>query len=316
MPLAYDFHARGVSVATGGEGGRISLEMHQIRYFLAVAETLNFTRAAETCNVTQPALTRAVQKLEEEHGGLLFRRERNHTHLTDLGRLMRQHLEHVLSQAAAAQTTAKSFLKLDDAPLNLGVMCTIGQAKFVGFLTAFRARQPGIEINVVEGVPARLAELLGEGAIDVAVMASPAPLGERFQAQPLFRERFMVGLPIGHALARKNMIALAELDGESYLARMNCEMRDHIRAERERRGIAIRYCFRSERDDWIQSMVAAGLGICIMPESLPVQPGVTSRPIFDPEIIREVMLVYIAGRRFSPAVSAFIRAIREYRWES
>jgi DNA-binding transcriptional LysR family regulator len=71
------------------------MEMHQIRYFLAVCETLNFTRAAEQCNVTQPALTRAIQKLEEELGGLLFRRERHLTHLTDLGRLVRPQLEQV-----------------------------------------------------------------------------------------------------------------------------------------------------------------------------------------------------------------------------
>jgi len=71
------------------------MEMHQIRYFLAVCETLNFTRAAENCNVTQPALTRAIQKLEDELGGLLFRRERHLTHLTDLGRLMRPQLEQV-----------------------------------------------------------------------------------------------------------------------------------------------------------------------------------------------------------------------------
>jgi DNA-binding MarR family transcriptional regulator len=69
------------------------MELHQIRYFLAVAETLNFNRAAERCNVSQPTLTRAIKKLEEELGGPLFRRERKLTHLTDLGRLMRPHLE-------------------------------------------------------------------------------------------------------------------------------------------------------------------------------------------------------------------------------
>src|SRR5882757_8481087 len=76
-----------------------TMEMHQVRYFLAVAETLNFTRAAEKCNVTQPALTRAIQKLEEELGGLLLRRERNLTHLSDLGRLMKPHLEQILSES-------------------------------------------------------------------------------------------------------------------------------------------------------------------------------------------------------------------------
>jgi LysR family hydrogen peroxide-inducible transcriptional activator len=94
------------------------MEMHQIRYFLAVCETLNFTRAAEQCHVTQPALTRAVQKLEDEPGGLLFRRERHLTHLTDLGRLIRPQLEQIWKETEAAKTTAKSFLKLEDAPLS------------------------------------------------------------------------------------------------------------------------------------------------------------------------------------------------------
>src|SRR4029453_10951985 len=102
------------------------MEMHQIRYFLAVCNTLNSTRAAEQCHVTQPALTRAIQKLEEELGGLLFRRERHLTHLTDLGLLMKPHFGQVLSETDAARSTASSFLKLERATLKLGVMCTIG----------------------------------------------------------------------------------------------------------------------------------------------------------------------------------------------
>jgi LysR family hydrogen peroxide-inducible transcriptional activator len=91
------------------------MEMHQIRYFLAVAETLNFTCAAERCNLTQPALTRAIQKLEEELGGLLLRRECNLTHLSDLGRLMKPHLEQILAESESAKTQAKEFLRLDNA---------------------------------------------------------------------------------------------------------------------------------------------------------------------------------------------------------
>ena len=100
------------------------MEMHEIRYFLALCETLNFTRAAERANVTQPALTRAIQKIEEELGGLLFRRERSRTHLTDLGQLLRPQLEEVLKRSEAVKAAARGFLKLDNAPLKLGVMCT------------------------------------------------------------------------------------------------------------------------------------------------------------------------------------------------
>ena len=125
------------------------MEFRQLEYFLAVADQLNFTRAAERCHVTQPALTRAIQKLEEEMGGLLFRRERSLTHLTDLGQLMRPHLEQVLKEAEAARSTAQSFLKLNEAPLNLGIMCTIGPLRFVGFLNRFRTETPGIELAMM-----------------------------------------------------------------------------------------------------------------------------------------------------------------------
>jgi len=145
--------------------------MHQVRYFLAVADTLNFTRAAELCNVSQPALTRAIQQLEEELGGLLLRRERKLTHLTDFGRLIEPHLRHLFADAEAAKTTAKRFLSLQEAEIRLGIMCTVGPARFMGFLASFHTANPGCEITLVEGVPARLSEMLLQGELDLAVMA-------------------------------------------------------------------------------------------------------------------------------------------------
>jgi LysR family transcriptional regulator, hydrogen peroxide-inducible genes activator len=227
------------------------MEMHQIRYFLAVCETLNFTRAAEHCHVTQPALTRAIQKLEEELGGLLLRRERHLTHLTDLGRLVRPQLEQIWQQTAAAKTTAKSFLKLENAPLNLGVMCTIGPMRGVGFVTDFWRTNQGIEITLREGVPQRLGELLREGELDVAVMGQWEPFDERFDVQPLYRERFVVAFSPGHRFACQNGIRMKDVDGESYLLRINCEFKDQLRAIREEQGVRLQHVYRSEREDWI-----------------------------------------------------------------
>ncbi|HEY0419191.1 MAG TPA: LysR family transcriptional regulator, partial [Acetobacteraceae bacterium] len=110
------------------------MELHEVRYFLALSKTLNFTRAAELCNVTQPALTRAIQKMEDELGGLLFSRERNNTHLTDLGRLLEPQFADMIVRAEAAKQTASRFLRLDGAQMTLGVMCTVGPMRFVGFL--------------------------------------------------------------------------------------------------------------------------------------------------------------------------------------
>jgi len=102
------------------------MELHEIRYFLALSRTLNFTRAAEICNVTQPALTRAIQKMEDELGGLLFSRERSNTHLTELGRLLQPQFEAMIEKAESARQIATRFLRLEGAQMTLGVMCTIG----------------------------------------------------------------------------------------------------------------------------------------------------------------------------------------------
>lgn len=96
------------------------MEMHQIRYFLAVAEELNFTRAAECRNVSQPSLTCAIKLLEKELGGPLFHRERANTHLSELGRTVHPHLAQVYEQAQTAKREAKDFVKLAKAELKLG----------------------------------------------------------------------------------------------------------------------------------------------------------------------------------------------------
>ena len=165
------------------------MEIHQVRYFLAVCETLNFTRAAENCNVSQPALTRAVHKLEEELGGLLLRRENNLTHLSDFGRLVRPHLEQMMAEAQAAKSTAMHFLRMDSAPINLGVMCTVGPMRFMSFLAEFHAAHPGCEVTLIEGVPGRLAELLLDGKLDLAVMAQPEAFTDRLEVRSLYCER-------------------------------------------------------------------------------------------------------------------------------
>lgn len=290
------------------------MEMHQIRYFLAIAQTLNFTRAAEKCNVTQPALTRAIQKLEEELGGPLLRRERHLTHLSDLGRLVQPHLEQILAESESAKTEAKEFLRLDNAPLNLGVMCTIGPLRFIGFLTKFRQDHPGIELTLKEAVPARLSEMLLDGTLDVAVMAQPEPYDERLDVQALYQERFVIAFPSGHRFERRNALRFPDIAGENYLSRINCEYADHLGAQCSAQGVVVKRAYRSEREDWIQTMVAGGLGICFTPEYSPTVPGVVTRPVIDPEVTRIVSLVAISGRRFSPAVAAFVKAIKAYSW--
>ncbi len=290
------------------------MEIHEIRYFLAVCRTLNFTKAAEHCNVSQPALTRAIQKIEGELGGLLFSRERGNTHLTELGRLMQPHLEEVMARTQAARESASRFLRLESAHLRLGVMCTISPMRFVGFLNRFRADHPGIEMTLTESVPPRLAESLLRGEIDVAVMAQPDAFDERLRPEPLYRERFVLACPTGHPFERRNVVAMRDMDGQIYLQRVNCGFRDQLRERCEAAGAHIVRSYRSEREDWIQTMVAAGMGVCFMPEYSATHPGLVLRCVEEPEVTREICAVTVAGRRWSPPLASFIRAIRQYQW--
>ena len=254
--------------------------MQEIRYFLAMSRVLNFTRAAEECHVSQPALTRAIRKMEDELGGLLFSREPNNIHLTALGRLIEPHLSEIVAHAGEAKRTATRFLKLQGASLALGIMCTVAPIQFVSFLGRFRADNPGIEITLLEGMPSQLSDLLAKGQLDVALMARPNGFSAPLQFAELYSERFVVACSAGHRFAIEDEIRMADLDGEFDLARISCEFYDELEDLCRMHGLVKSY--QSERDDWILTMVAAGMGVCFLPEYSVTFPGVLGCPVVSP----------------------------------
>ncbi|MBM3581346.1 MAG: LysR family transcriptional regulator [Alphaproteobacteria bacterium] len=290
------------------------MEMHQVRYFLALAETLNFTRAADRCNVSQPSLTRAIKALEDELGGDLFRRERNNTHLTELGRTLRPYFEQMLEQSRAAKSRAQAYVKLREAPLAIGIMCTLGPVGLIDFMRDFRERHPGVDIHLRDAKAQALQDMLAGGELDVAIYALPGGIDERFHAMPLFSERFMVTCAKGHRFEALNAVRFGDLADESYLSRANCEYAEHLRALIDESGVKIRRPYRSERDDWILAMVKTGLGIGITPEFAVAGSGVIGRQLVEPEVVRVVNLVTVRGRPHAPAVGAFVREALAFTW--
>lgn len=292
------------------------MEMHQIRYFLAVAEALNFTRAADRCNVAQPSLTRAIKLLEEELGGALFNRERAHTHLTELGRSVRPHLQDVLAQSDAAKRVAHNFTTLKKLHLKLGIMCTIAPAELVGLVSAIRNGHPGIEVELVDASARELNEKLIDGEIDVAIYCLPNDeVSDKLLFRPLFCERMMIVLHPGHRLARRNAIRVVDLDGEHYINRAKCEFRGYFGAFFIEQGVTCEVVFRSERDDWVLAMIASDQGFGFMPANCVSNAGVVTRPLIDPELWREVNLVTVRGRPHSPAVAALVKEAARVDWE-
>ena len=289
------------------------MEMHQVRYFLAVTEAENFTRAAEACNVAQPSLTKAIQKLEDELGGPLFHRERNRTIQTELGRRVHPHIQALAEATEAVKLDAQDFHASERATIRLGVMSTIAPGRMVGFLSRLREDVPALDLDLHEMAGTDLVAAMQEGALDVALLALPG-LPDSFAALPLYDERYVIAFPMGHAFAAQDNVPIDALAGIDYLKRVHCEFTDHFEALGAARPLGVNVRYSSEREDWVQAMVAAGLGCSIMPEHLTQAPGVGMRPLSDPAVSRKVSLVTVAGRRHSPALAAMIRLAKRYPW--
>jgi DNA-binding transcriptional LysR family regulator len=288
------------------------LDIHHIRYFLALCETLSFTAAAERTHVAQPALSRAIRQLEEEVGGPLIRRDRGGNSLTELGQLMKPRFEHIISELGQVKHEARQFFALDKASLSFGVTCTIGPTRLAALLIHFAKKCPGVSLRMIEGVPEQLAAKLKSRDIDLALMVSPNGFPAELSVEVLYRERFVVAFAHGHRLGNMNAVPMAAIDGESYLSRLNCEHYDMLSRLVAERGAHSPTGFASEREDWIQNLVAAGLGICFMPEFSALIPGVQTRPLIDPDVWRDVCLVTLRDGKPSAACERFLTALRDY----
>ena len=291
------------------------MEMHQVRYFLAVAQELNFSRAAEKCNVSQPSLSRAIQQLEGELGGPLFHRERHLTHLTELGEMVRPHLETVYEAAVKAKRLSQDISEQKRVPLKLGIMSTISPDEIVDLIAALKMRHDGLELRLCDANAKDLRDRLLAGDLEVVIYALPGEeLDERTHVMPLFREQMVIAINRDHRLAGQRAFPVRELNGERYIHRMNCEFAgyaDHILQEK---GVTCTPTYWSERDDWTLAMVAAGLGFAFMPENAAKHPGVVALPVVEPEFWRNVNLVTVRGRPYSPGVGALVREAMRKKW--
>lgn len=294
------------------------MEIQQIRYFLTVAELLSFTRAAERLGVSQPAITNGIRRLESELGAPLFHRQGKRLLLSDLGEMMRPKLEMILDQMVAAEETARNFRLLNEVPLQVGIMSTIGPSRFSDLLARYQRDNPGVELALVEGSLSELTNRLDANELDLAILSAPHSLDENFRALPLYAERYVVIFRKGHRFERLPAVTLEQVSGEPYVDRLACEMRELVMATCRDRRVELYARFRSMREDWIQAMVLAGIGFAFVPEYSVTQPGLLSRPLIEPEVSRTITLVRVPGRTLSPAGRAFLscveRECRELPW--
>jgi DNA-binding transcriptional LysR family regulator len=292
------------------------MEFHQVRYFLALAETLNFTRAAEMCNVSQPALTKAVQKLEQELGGPLVHRERHLTQLTDLGKVVLPMLSRTLASVEAVQDQALDYKHREIAPLKVGLVPSISATVIVEPLANISRLIPGLEVELIEAPAEQLLDMLLEGELNAALVGERLELPERIDHWRLFDERYVVLVAPSHPLAQYREIPIGALMQTVWLERIDCEMRDSFQQACLLDGAEMKVGHRGRQESHLQHMAVVGLGAMLAPEHAPRVPSLCAIPIENDPLRREVQLLVVAGRRYSPALDALVKIARMRDWQA
>lgn len=288
--------------------------MNQIRYFLAVSRTLNFTRAAEECNVAQPSLTRAIKLLEGELGGDLFRRERNLSHLTDLGERMLPLMTQCYDSAISAKSLATSIKTGDIQPLRLALSRTIGIMPLVPHLTELTRNFKGLELKFQRGDAAQVLEALKKGEAELAI-AGPLPENwERFDAWPLFTENYMVAVSKQHRFAGRNAVDLAELSSERLLERTYCEHWDRVCELLRGKSVGGTANHQVATDADVIGLLDGNVGVAIVPASFRLPASAVGVTLNGLDLTRVVSVYGVAGRQRSPVATTFLKLLRAADW--
>ena len=291
------------------------IDIKRIRYFIGVSETLNFSRTARDFGVSQPALTKAVRRLEEDVGGTLLRREGKHTHLTPLGTAMLEHFRELDASALRVERTARRLVHGDMPQIQVGVMCTIGPHSIVGFLANYRNEASDLEIVMRDLARTDLVETLLCGMVDVAVVGARVSDEQRFRHIELYNERMVVACAKDHPFANRTSVKLEDVLRQPYIDRLQCEFRETFLTESRRRGFEPMFAARGDREEWTQTLIQQGVGISIMPERSFVVSGLVSVPLSDLKQSRTVSIAVPIGREDTPTVRAFLKAVSAYNWK-
>lgn len=241
------------------------MEMHQLRYAVAVARTGNFSRAAEQCNVSQPSLSQQILKLEEELGERLFERTKREAKPTPHGEAFLRRALRILGEVDAVRRDAEQAKQLLSGTVTIGAIPTIAPYLLPEAIGAFVREFPGIEIVVHEETTSGLLRLLQRHETDYALMSPPFPM-DHLEVMPLMEEELLLALPPHHPLGNKRTITAGDLAGERLIVLQegHC-LGDQVLGFCARGDRHPRISFRSAQLETIRSMVSTGMGISLVP---------------------------------------------------
>jgi DNA-binding transcriptional LysR family regulator len=291
------------------------MEMHQVRYFLAVSRLLNFTRAADDCNVTQPSLTRAIKQLEAELGGDLFRRERPAAQLTELGQRMLPLLQQCYDAAAGARMLASSFKSGEIGALRIALTDSIDLSLLIPHLDQLKRQFNRLEFRFLRGNSEEVREYMKAGEAELGIAAELGSDWDRLDTWPLFTEYFTLVVSKRHPLASHDHVAFDDLRNEQLLSRDYCEHSERVGKSLREHGVAVdrSHEISSERD--LIELLEADIGVAVMPQTTPIPETLKRATIDGLDSRRTVHLYGVAGRQRAAVASAMMRMLRGADWQ-
>jgi len=290
------------------------MEMHQVKYFLAVARTLNFTRAAEECNVAQPSLTRAIKLLEGELGGDLFRRERPHAMLTPLGERIFPLLRQCFDAAQSARALAAMINDGEIGALKLAVSSSIELGLIVAQVNELRNSFNDIELKIMRGTGPQIVEFLKSGDAELAVGTSIDQAWDRLDSWKLFDESFDIVLSRTHRLGNQEQIELEDLKSEPFLLRSHCEKCADLAGLLHAKGLNADRRHEVSSDQDLMALLDANIGISLLPRTITTPSRLLRTTVKGLELGRTVCLYGVAGRQRTPIASTFMKMLRAANW--
>lgn len=288
------------------------MELHQLRYFCAVAETGSFSRAAEHSHVSQPSLSQQILKLEAELGVRLFDRLGRSVRLTEVGKTFLPRAHAVLRELEAARGDVVESKDSISGPVTVGVIPTVAPYFLPPVLAAFAKHFPKSTVTVVEEITPVLLERLRGASIDLAILALPVR-GREFEALPLITEPLFAALPKNHRLSRNKTVGLRELRKEPFLLLRDGHcFRENAVAACDRARVSPLVVFESGQFSSLLGLVGAGIGVSLVPAmAVDRRSQVRFVRISDPPATRTIGALTLRGRSLSRAHQAFLDSLRQ-----
>lgn len=287
------------------------MEIHQLRYFLSVIRTGSFTRAAESCHVSQPSLSAQIAKLEDEAGGPLLERTRHGAKLTPRGELFKPRAAESLRQLEIARQELAELSGLQRGIVILGCLPATGAAILPPLLKEFAAKHPGIQVLLNEDTSPALAKALRDSEADLAIL-DEAGFGAGLEAEVLLTEPLLLAVAPFHPLAQASQVSLRDLSGEPLiLLKPGHGFRKIVLDAFAKAGVEPRIVYESDGIETVQALVEAGLGLSLVPRMIKKIPGPAYVTLGDPAPSRTLLLARREQSALSPAAEAMRRLAKE-----